>query len=482
MNSAQLPEKEILKKIVSHKIKEIAARKSEVSMSALMDSADFSRQCISLKKQLLNKNNSGIIAEFKRKSPSNPKINNEADAADVVREYTKAGAAGISVLTENKFFGGNNNDLTTARTLTDLPLLRKDFIIEVYQIAEAKAIGADVILLIAAALTKKRIRELASYAKGLGLEVLLEVHNKTELESSINEFVDMVGVNNRDLKTFTVNIEKSLELAREMPSGFLKISESGINNARTIVNLKNAGYSGFLIGEHFMKTGKPGDSCRKLIAEVKQLSALKAPLKVKVCGMRDIANIHELCVVKPDYIGMIFYPGSPRFVGSKPVIKIPETVRKVGVFVNEKTTVIKKIAGEYRLDFIQLHGDETPEQCKELAALGLRLIKSFPIFPSFSFSIVEPYIPFCDYFLFDTPHSSYGGSGSSFDWKILNRYTYNIPFFLSGGIGIHNAVEAASFKHPMLHALDINSKVETEPGVKDIEKIKKLLTMINRNK
>lgn len=212
----------------------------------------------SLKQSLLADGSTGIIAEFKRKSPSKGWFKTkELEVEPVVRAYNDHGGAGISVLTDDEFFGGDLDDLIQTKVISDIPVLRKDFIIDQWQIAESKAFGADVILLIAACLTPTEVKSLAMYAKSIGLEVLLEIHNEEELDHICDE-VDMVGVNNRNLKTFEVNIETSLSLINKMPTDKPALAESGISDIETIVTLKKAGFKGFLIGETFMKTSEPG--------------------------------------------------------------------------------------------------------------------------------------------------------------------------------------------------------------------------------
>ena len=259
----------ILDKIIESKKAEIAHQKELVDIQTLKKISDFERECNSLKSSLLKVNSSGIIAEFKQKSPSRGDINLSAKVEEVTKAYADAGVAGLSVLTEAKFFGGSQSNLVKAReTNPELPILRKDFMIDPYQLVEAKAYGADVILLIAACLEKEQAEQLAKEAKNLGLEVLMEVHNAEELEK-INNFVDIVGINNRDLNTFKVDVETSVKLTKLIPDRFVKISESGLKDAETIHYLKENGFNGFLIGETFMKTENPGKACRNLIEELK---------------------------------------------------------------------------------------------------------------------------------------------------------------------------------------------------------------------
>lgn len=258
----------ILDEINSNKRREIKEAKDRVSVEQLKESPYFLRVTNSLRAALLVKGASGIIAEFKTKSPSKGAINNEAEASEVTSAYAKAGASGLSVLTDERYFGGSFNNLAKARHANPkMPILRKDFILDPYQIYEAKAHGADVILLIAESLAKNKLLQLTQKAKELGLEVLVEVHNEEEL-AKLNPLVDIVGVNNRDLRTFNVDVETSVRLAKLIPEPFIKISESGISDPESIRKLRDAGFKGFLIGETFMKTSDPGKACAEFIQKL----------------------------------------------------------------------------------------------------------------------------------------------------------------------------------------------------------------------
>lgn len=257
----------ILDNIVADKRKEVDLKKSLIPVSQLEQSVLFERKTTSLANKLRN-SKSGIIAEHKRRSPSKSTINQNLNVQDVAKGYEDAGVCGMSVLTDLKYFGGALDDLLLARASCNLPLLRKEFIIDEYQILEAKAYGADVILLIAAILTREDIKKYSEFAKSLQLDVLLEVHNEEELHKSIIPSLDMLGVNNRNLKTFDVSLEISKTLSEIIPNEFVKVSESGISTIEAIKELQPFGFQGFLIGENFMKMDDPGKSATQFIKKL----------------------------------------------------------------------------------------------------------------------------------------------------------------------------------------------------------------------
>lgn len=259
----------ILDKIVADKRKEVYLKKSIIPVSQLEQSVLFGRKG-NLLASVLRKSGTGIIAEYKRRSPSKGTINQNINIGQAAIGYENAGVCGMSMLTDIKYFGGSLEDLILARASVTLPILRKEFIIDEYQIVEAKAHGADVILLIAAVLTKTEIKTLSELAKSIGLDVLLEVHNEEELQKSIMPSMDMLGVNNRNLKTFEVNLDISKRLSSLIPNDFVKVSESGISTIKAIQDLKQFGYQGFLIGENFMKTENPGKSASEFINKLKK--------------------------------------------------------------------------------------------------------------------------------------------------------------------------------------------------------------------
>lgn len=268
----------ILEQIVETKRKEVTERKNLVPTALLERSIYFSSQPVSLRKYLRRTDLNGIIAEYKRKSPSKGIINAYVPVERTSIGYMQAGASALSILTDTPYFGGKSEDLTTARKFNFCPILRKDFVVEEYQILEAKSIGADAILLIAAILSKEEVSTLAQFAHSLGLEVLLEVHNQEELERTLTPHVDCLGVNNRNLHDFTVSIDTSKQLASLIPDDFVKVSESGISQAETILELRDYGFEGFLIGETFMKQSRPEKACAALVEELNKLRQEKSTM------------------------------------------------------------------------------------------------------------------------------------------------------------------------------------------------------------
>jgi indole-3-glycerol phosphate synthase len=261
----------ILDKIIEHKRTEVAGRKSLYPTQLLEQSIYFATQPVSLKKYIQRVDKSGIIAEIKRKSPSKGIINPHVSIERTSIGYMQAGASALSILTDKEFFGGSNDDLTVARKFNFCPILRKDFTIDEYQVIEAKSIGADAILLIAAALEPKRLKDLAAFAHSFNLEVLLEVHNEEELAANVDAGADLIGVNNRNLKTFELSVEVSKRLAEHIPASVVKVSESGIESIDTILELKKFGYEGFLMGQNFMQHSRPEVACKEFIDDLNRV-------------------------------------------------------------------------------------------------------------------------------------------------------------------------------------------------------------------
>lgn len=256
--------KDILQEIVATKRAEVDRRKRKTDLQALYRQAETPRTTRHSLREALRSSSTGIISEFKRRSPSKGWINRDADVQSVVRAYQQAGATALSVLTDTPYFGGTDDDLRAARQACSLPILRKDFMIDEFQLVESRVLGADAVLLIAAALTREQCRRFAEIAHQLELEVLLEIHDQSELDY-YSEYVDVLGVNNRNLGSFHTDVANSFRLIEQMPQEATPISESGISNPDTVKELRTIGFKGFLIGENFMKTDAPGDSLKSFI-------------------------------------------------------------------------------------------------------------------------------------------------------------------------------------------------------------------------
>lgn len=261
----------ILDNIVATKKSEVAERKALYPIKLLERSVHFEAPIVSLKKYLTRPDKSGVIAEIKRRSPTKGTINKSISVEQVSIGYMQSGASALSVLTDKTYFGGSSDDLRIARSFNYCPILRKEFIIDEYQIIESRSLGADAILLIAAILTHDELTSLAALARSLQMEVLVEVHSKEELEK-VNDNADVIGINNRNLQTFKTDANHSLSMINLLPKGVAKISESGISDAAVAFTLKEAGFDGFLIGEQFMKHSRPEEACANFIKQLKTLS------------------------------------------------------------------------------------------------------------------------------------------------------------------------------------------------------------------
>lgn len=262
--------KTILSEIISYKKAEVIKRIRKVPMASLLSSQAFSETPVSLRNALLNKEGSGIIAEFKSKSPSAGIINSISNVCDVTTGYIKAGASALSVLTDNHFFDGSFENFSVARKQNSAPMLQKDFIIDRYQVYEARSLGADAILLIAAVLSRSEVKKLSELCRELGMESILEIHSSDELDHLCPE-IDIVGINSRNLKTFRVDMANSINLVKSIPDEFVKVAESGINTPEDVICLSNAGFSGFLIGSRFMSSPDPVKSCRDFIMHLNKI-------------------------------------------------------------------------------------------------------------------------------------------------------------------------------------------------------------------
>ena len=470
---------DILQTIAATKRTEVAAMKRVIPMETMLELAKATkRDVISMRDSILA-HPVAIIAEHKRRSPSKGEIAPMSEVAEVTEAYATNGAAAMSVLTDTPYFGGSLTDLAVARSVAPfLPILRKEFIVDEYQICQARVYGADAVLLIAAMIDKETLQRLNDFAHSLGLQTLVEVHSEEELES-VPEDADMVGVNNRDLTSFHTDIANSARLIGNLPKGAVKIAESGIKTPEDLQRLKAAGFNGFLIGEALMASGNPGETLSKFIHS--NDNDMGRRLKIKVCGMKQPENIREVAELKPDFMGFIFYDPSPRCcrgIPSEAIRMLPlKGITPVMVSVDMPEEELEALAALHGFSVLQLHGKESPEQCARLRGQGFCVWKAIPFSPETDTELLESYVGKVDMFVFDTPTSGHGGSGHKFDWSLLAAYSLPVPFMLGGGISLDDAEALKALNHPMLAGFDVNSRFETTPGVKDAEKLQKFIKL-----
>ena len=448
-----------------------------------------------------------IIAEFKRRSPSAGIIRGDLTVSEIVRCYERGGACAISVLTDEEYFGGSIVDLCAARSSTKLPLLRKDFIIDPIQIFEAAIAGADAVLLIVAALDDTSLKELRSLAEDeLGLDALVEVHTSKELSRAVNAGASLIGVNNRNLRTFQVSLNTSERLIAEAPRDRILISESGLQSAESLLHLRKLGARGFLIGEALMRAPDPEVALRDFIAGAKdqpslQISCSHRPvagpagfptahsavatadrsngIQIKICGVTNVKDAKACAELGASMIGFNFYPQSPRHIGPGAVRRIvesiPAQVLAVGVFVDASAEEIRNIADAAGVSCVQLHGHTSPDTCREVAR-EFRVIRAFSTDPQFRAEQVSLFGD-CDV-LVDAHHPNLrGGTGRTCDW-LSARATRSFARFLilSGGLNAQNVANAIATVAP--HAVDVCSSVETAPGMKDHQALENFISAV----
>ncbi len=421
-----------------------------------------------------------FICEVKKASPSKGLIAPDFPYVQIAKDYEKSGASCISVLTEPDFFQGSNQYLTEIKEAVHIPVIRKDFVVDAYQIYQAKVIGADAVLLICAVLGQDTIRAYLSICDELGLSALVEAHDEQEIEAAIAAGARIIGVNNRNLKDFTVDIHNSMRLRKLVPNDVLFVAESGIRTGADIEELRSANVNGVLIGETLMRAKD----------KTRMLNELRGT-KVKICGLtraEDIAMVNEW---KPDYIGFVF-ADSKRHVTDEQAKKLrsmlDDRVRAagrltvVGVFVNDTIEHIVRLCEDDVIDMVQLHGDEDEAYLQELRTALNRMesvtkkhkqiLQAIRVKDSEALHVGA--ISSADYVLLDTYHKdTYGGTGESFDSGLIPE-GYR-PYFLAGGISVENVQEKIKTHRP--YAVDVSSGVETA-GVKDYNKVKEFIEKV----
>lgn len=420
-----------------------------------------------------------FICEVKKASPSKGIIAEHFPYLDIAKEYEVAGAAAISVLTEPDFFKGDKKYLQEIASTVKIPVLRKDFIIDEYQIYQAKVWGASAILLICACLDVPTLTKFRELADSLGLSSLVEAHDEHEVQMAIDCGARIIGVNNRNLKDFTVDVQNSVRLRNLVEDDVIFVSESGLETPEDIQVLRDNNIGVALMGETFMRSPN----------KVEKLAYLYGPTyytpKVKMCGISKVETIPAIVDAKPDYMGLVFAPSKRQVTVDQAKTLVEElhkqyavrynseTIKTVGVFVNETVENLLKIAEEVKLDVIQLHGDEDESFIQILKEQSnVEVWKAVQVR---SAADAEKWIDSsADMLLFDAYHKDErGGTGEVFDWSSLDEFER--PFMLAGGIDSTNVARAIRTVRP--YGIDISSGIETE-GVKDNEKMKAFTNIV----
>ena len=423
-----------------------------------------------LRRALNVSNRINVIAEIKRASPSKGEIRQGIVPEEMARAYFRGGAVAVSVLTEESYFDGSLDDLRAVRNAVNLPVLRKDFIIDEFQLYETAEAGADALLLIAAILSDEQLsRFRRTTEEELGMDALVEVHSSEEMRRAQLSGATLIGVNNRNLGTFEVSLDTSMNLARECPEGAILISESGLSASEDLRTLHEYGYKGFLIGEAFMRATDPAAALQILLRD----AVRDEGVRVKICGITNLEDARMSVNAGADMLGFNFFPQSLRYIEPETARRIindlPAKVQKVGVFVNEENPQqVSDIAG---IDVIQLHGDESPSFCQTLNER--RVIKALRVDNDFSPTRVAEYQT--EAILLDTfSAAARGGTGESFNWEIAKQARQFVSrLFLAGGLTPNNVARAISTVTP--YAVDACSSLESSPGKKDARRVREFI-------
>ena len=464
-----------LAEIVERKRARCDRSQAEISGERLRSAALEARQGAenhALRRALEIKQNS-VIAEIKRASPSKGEIQHRVVPREMARAYFRGGATAISVLTEEDYFQGSLADLRAVREAVPLPILRKDFIIDEFQIYETAEAGADALLLIAAILSDEQLSAYRRITEDeLCMDALVEVHSADEMRRATRCGATLIGVNNRNLSTFEVSLNVSLGLAREAPEDAILISESGLNSGEDLRKLRACGYRGFLIGEHLMRAGDPAAALQSLILDADR----NEPVLVKICGITNLKDAQVCVDAGAEILGFNFYPRSPRYIAPEKARRIieqlPSGTQSVGVFVNEETPQqVASIADVAGVTAVQLHGDETPSYCHALKDRSV--IKAVRVDNDFSPEQIAGY--HTEAILLDAfSASARGGTGECFDWAIAKQTCEVVSrLFLAGGLTPENVRQAIATVAP--YAVDVCSSLESSPGQKDEKRVREFI-------
>ncbi|MCF7885051.1 MAG: bifunctional indole-3-glycerol-phosphate synthase TrpC/phosphoribosylanthranilate isomerase TrpF [Candidatus Marinimicrobia bacterium] len=452
----------ILDEIVANTKQEIVEQKKRLPLDSMLNQLKPSQK--NFKAALVEGRGINLIAEVKRKSPSRGDINQGLNIDEIIDIYDQnPNVNAISFLTDQKYFGGSLEELSKIHSQTDKPILRKDFIIDEYQVYQARYYKADAILLIARILSQERMGKFVNIAHKYNMDCLVEVHNEQDI-TKIPENAKIIGINNRNLDTLEISLDSTKKLSQKLKDkAEVIVTESGILTSSDVKSLKHYA-DAMLIGSAIMASDSPS----------LKIDSLFQP-KIKICGITNLDDALLVAGYAADFMGFIFYEKSPRYITPNKAQRIIKQIKNehsqvkiVGVFVNSKLNRLKEIQKECRLDYLQLHGDETPEYVERLEG---EVIKAFQVSKDESvLSEIQRYKT--DLILLDTFHPQhYGGTGEAFDWELLNKLK-NKKIFLAGGINPDNYSRAISYQP---YAVDINSGVEKKPGKKDEKLVQNIL-------
>jgi len=485
---------DFLSEIIAVKKQRLAAAKTRLTLEQIRDRgrARAAENNLNFADALRSYSGINLIAEFKRRSPSKGKINSHANPVAMAQLYESAGAAALSVLTEEDYFDGSLEDLRLIREVSlPLPVLRKDFIFDEYQVYESAWAGANALLLIVAALDDETLRKLRLITEDeLGMSALVEVHTKSELDRAVNCGARVIGVNNRDLRTFKVSVDTSLQLAKVAPRDAILISESGLT-PDTVRQLRAAGYRGFLVGEALMRASDPAKALREFIQEPEGYRPPRSVF-VKICGITNIDDARAAVSAGADMLGFNFYRPSPRFIDPSSAAEIVKAIRAeaggknrcasiIGVFVDESIENVSQIADEADLDGIQLHGEEIVEYCRRLKDVCPQkfLIKALAARANDKVESARRYP--ADAIMIDAFDAKLrGGTGRIANWSFAHELAQRRRVFLAGGLSPENVGEAIAAVHP--YGVDVCSAVETEPGRKSAKRMKEFVDAVRSSK
>lgn len=407
-----------------------------------------------------------VIAEIKAASPSAGVIVANPDAGAIASEYGRGGAAAISVVAEPDFFGGSTEWIGAAARASRLPVLMKHFVVDARQALEGIAAGADAVLLLAALLTTEELRSLIVTIESLGRDALVEVHDERELESALAAGATLIGVNNRDLKTFSVDLGTAERLARAIPEGVVRVAESGIRSPGDAARMKRAGFDAILVGEHLLRQADRAAAVRSLLGSP----------AVKICGITSADDALAAIDAGAGFLGLVFAEGSPRRLAPRTAAAIAAAARAasprtriVGVFRDQPLDEIRAIAEELDLDLVQLHGSEPPSLIPRIGRPSIRAVampaeqRRFAEAAEASWALLEGASP---------------GSGETFDWELARRSPRPRRMFLAGGLTPENVRDAIARVRP--EGVDVSTGVEERPGKKSAAKMRRFVEEVNR--